>query len=215
MFASESENFYASQLRPHGIASALVAWMASVPIEQCLHPKDQPFAYADQGLPLGGGRTGLRPFEVAFMLRALGPSADESVLEIGHSCGYFTALLAKQCCSVLCIEPSVKGAARIQKKVLEPLGVKNAQVREGDASVGWGEEPYAIILINGAIPFVPEVLKEQLTFGGRLFAVVGEGPIMQAMLITRQSQSRFSEQVLFDAYVSPYVSLSGSGKFLF
>ena len=110
---------------------------------------------------------------------------------------------------------SVAIASRIQKQVLEPLGVKNAQVREGNAYTGWGEEPFGIIVINGAIPFIPEALKEQLSIGGRLFAVVGDKPIMHATLITRQSHTRFVEQVLFDTCVSEYVHLPYRGGFLF
>lgn len=35
---------------------------------------------------------------------------------------------------------------------------------------------------------LPEALKQQLTVGGRLFAIIGEAPLMEAKLIVRESE---------------------------
>lgn len=215
MQLSSQENFYLSQLRPHGIPLSVAKWMMSVPHEVCMPDGLQAFAYADQGFPLGRGRHHLRPFEVAFLLKALYPKSNESVLEVGHSAGYLTALLAKKCCSVLCVEPSAEQVEQIERGVLGPLRIKNAHLSVGDAYLGWGDETYSIILLNGAVPYVSDALKDQLAIGGRLFAVVGSGPIMQATLFTRASQSHITEQVLFDTHISAYPAHPSHSAFVF
>ena len=45
---------------------------------------------------------------------------------------------------------------------------------------------------------VPQFLLGQLKPGGRLVAIVGQEPVMQAMLFTRAAASQFKHEALFD-----------------
>jgi protein-L-isoaspartate(D-aspartate) O-methyltransferase len=45
---------------------------------------------------------------------------------------------------------------------------------------------------------VPPALLQQLKVGGRLAAVVGQEPVMQAKLYTRASEAAWSQADLFD-----------------
>ncbi len=59
-------------------------------------------------------------------------------------------------------------------------GVENVVVAQGDGMAGWARRsPYDVIVVSGGVSFVPQVLLEQLKVGGRLFAFVGEAPVMK------------------------------------
>ena len=62
---------------------------------------------------------------------------------------------------------------------------------------------------------MPEQLKTQLAPGGRLVAVVGEAPAMQAVLITRGEGDNFREEVLFETVVEPLAQVKVPSRFVF
>ena len=73
----------------------------------------------------------------------------------------------------------------------------------GAANAGWGTAEYDAILLSGSTPSVPDALKYQLCIGGRMVAVVGQGPTMTAMRITRTSAASFDTVALFDTVIKP------------
>lgn len=47
-------------------------------------------------------------------------------------------------------------------------------LEQGDAAQGWTKHaPYDVIALTGSTPVLPEVFKQSLNIGGRLFAIVG------------------------------------------
>ena len=50
---------------------------------------------------------------------------------------------------------------------------------------------------------IPENLKQALNLDGRMFAVEGRPPVMQAMLVTRISDNEWTTQSLFETDVAP------------
>jgi protein-L-isoaspartate(D-aspartate) O-methyltransferase len=48
---------------------------------------------------------------------------------------------------------------------------------------------------------VSDLIKSQLRVGGRLFAFVGQAPLMRAVLIKRISHDYFQTQVIFETLV--------------
>ena len=67
---------------------------------------------------------------------------------------------------------------------------------------GWsGKAPFDVIVLTGSVPLLPADLQQQLTVGGRLFAVIGEAPVMQATLIRRVAEQAFRSDVLFETSV--------------
>ena len=55
-----------------------------------------------------------------------------------------------------------------------------------------------MIVLSGSVAEVPAGLLTQLKLGGRLVAIVGQLPIMQATLFTHSSPDDFSSVELFD-----------------
>jgi protein-L-isoaspartate(D-aspartate) O-methyltransferase len=55
-----------------------------------------------------------------------------------------------------------------------------------------------VIVLSGSVAEVPAALLSQLKLGGRLVAVVGQLPIMRAVLITRSGEQAYASVDLFD-----------------
>mgnify|MGYP002134148761 FL=1 len=65
------------------------------------------------------------------------------------------------------------------------------------------------------MPALPEVLLRQLKIGGRLVAIVGTEPVMEAQLVKRTDENAFSTVNLFETVVLPLVNVRHSGAFVF
>jgi len=62
---------------------------------------------------------------------------------------------------------------------------------------------------------VPPHLLAQLKVGGRLAAIVGQQPIMRAMLVTRSSDHDFATVALFDTVAPRLVNFDEPSRFKF
>ena len=72
------------------------------------------------------------------------------------------------------------------------------------AAAGWtAGAPFDAILLTGSVPELPEAFRNVLTIGGRLVAVVGSAPIMEAVLVTRLGEHEWSEESLFETSTPP------------
>ena len=72
--------------------------------------------------------------------------------------------------------------------------MNNITIETGDAHGGWGgHAPYDAILLTGSVPVLPPEFMTQLRIGGRLLAVVGEPPIMTAILYTCVAEGVLNE----------------------
>ena len=135
------------------------------------------------------------------ILQALRVTKSDTVLEIGAGSGWFAALLAARAewVRTMEIEPEL---VKLASANLERNGVHNVVVVDGDGVQGWsGRAPYDVIVVSGGLPFVPQSLLEQLKVGGRLFAFVGEAPVMKARLITCEGEGRFRTEDVFETVV--------------
>ena len=158
-------------------------------------------AFADMELPLGHGEVMLSPKTEARMLQSLMIKNTDSVLEIGTGSGFMTALLASLARQVVSVdivpEFTRSAAARLSK-----AGIRNATLETGDAARGWDKHgPYDVIVLTGSVPVLPESFQHSLNPGGRLIAVVGEAPVMQAQLVTRTAGTACSAVTLFETCI--------------
>ena len=68
----------------------------------------------------------------------------------------------------------------------------NIKLEVGDAARGWGGGAnYDAIVLTGSTPVLPAAFQNSLNIGGRLFAIVGDAPVMEARLITRVAADTF------------------------
>lgn len=172
-------------------------------------------AFADMEIPLGHGEKMLQPKLEARMLQELELKETDRVLEIGTGSGYMTALLARlggHVYSVEIIPEFTAPAARL----LEKAGINNITLEVGDGARGWDRHaPYDAVVLTGSVPILPESFKRSLSPGGRLIAVVGEPPVMEAQLITCVSSGVYNTVGLFETCIAPLRNALQPKRFVF
>jgi protein-L-isoaspartate(D-aspartate) O-methyltransferase len=128
------------------------------------------------------------------------------VLHIGTGSGFMAALLGKQARSVLSLEINPV-LAKTAAANLQRAGITNVEVLCADAAAQAFKAcatrtSHDVIVVSGSLAEVPQALLQLLKIGGRLFAFVGDEPMMRATLITRASDTAFTTEQPWD-YVAP------------
>ncbi len=214
-------NMIEQQIRPWGVLDpSVLELLGRVPRERFVPPHLRSLAFVDFELPLNidGVVTGvamLAPKIEARLLQELHIHPHELVLEIGTGSGYMAALAAHRAQTVWSVEidPRLQafGAANLAR-----AGVRNAHVEGGDAARGWpAHAPYDVIIVSGGLPVVPAEMLAQLKVGGRLAAIVGKAPAMQAQVITRRSKEHFETLALFETVTALLRNVQGPSAFRF
>jgi protein-L-isoaspartate(D-aspartate) O-methyltransferase len=137
------------------------------------------------------------------------------VLEVGTGSGYLTALLSMLAGHVSSVEivPELSEAAR---QNLAAYHRDNITLAIGDASHGWGNgATYDVIVLTGSTPVLPETFQNSLNIGGRLFAIVGDAPVMEAKLITRVAPDTFETVNIMETCVAPLQNAEQPERFVF
>ena len=172
-------------------------------------------AFADLEIPLGHGETMLSPKLEARMLQELDVQDGDSILEVGTGSGYMTALLASLGSHVYSVD-IVPDFTRAAAARLAAHGITNVTLETGDAARGWDRhEPYDVIVLTGSVPVLAEGFQNSLKPGGRLLAVVGAAPAMQAQLITRSGGGACHTVALFETCIAPLKNAPQPQRFVF
>ena len=192
-------NMIEQQIRPWDVLDPAVLELLRVVHREDFVPEAlKPQAFVDVELPLTATRRMLAPKVEARLLQELKVQRHEKVLLIGAATGHLAALLGHKAQRVIALEADAGLAAQAQAN-LKRAGVLNATVSNLDGAAGLpGEEPFDAILLAGSVASVPDALLHQLKVGGRLIGIVGEEPVMRAVLITRTGGSDFRSVELFD-----------------
>ena len=213
-------NMIEQQIRPWDVLDAgVLSLLAMVRREDFVPPAYKALAFVDCEVPLAEpGRNSpcmLAPRVEARLLQEAQVQRHERVLEIGAGSGFMAALLAHRAQSVITLEcePALAAMAAVN---LRRAGVLNASVRELDGARGLaGEAPFDLIMLSGSVPELPQVLLDQLKIGGRLIAIVGFEPVMQAMRITRLSATALQSEPLFDTVAPRLTGIAEPSRFVF
>jgi protein-L-isoaspartate(D-aspartate) O-methyltransferase len=209
-------NMIEQQIRPWDVLDASVlSLLSTVKREDFVLPEHRALAFTDMELPLPEGQHMLAPKVEARVLQELAVRGHERVLEIGAGSGHMAALLAHQARQVLTLDirPTL---ARLAASNLERAAVRNAEVRTADGAQGLpGEAPFDVIVLSGSVADVPQALLMQLAPGGRLAAIVGQEPVMRAMLYTRSAAAGFHSVELFDTVAPRLDGFVEPSKFTF
>ncbi len=128
-------------------------------------------AYADMDIDLGQGRFLAAPLLTARLAQLALASRPAEVLVVGAGSGYLAAILAACGARVVALEEE----ARLQNGALAQYAPQVESVR-GPLVAGYpAGGPYDAIVIEGAVPEIPENFAAQLAPGGRVIAVLAEG----------------------------------------
>lgn len=171
-------------------------------------------AFADMEIPLGHGATMWQPKLEARAVQELHLARNDKVLEVGTGSGYLTALLSALSGHVTSveIEPELSAMA---KQNLAAYRRSNITLETGDAAHGWGNGGYDAIVLTGSTPVLPAAFQNSLNIGGRLFAIVGDAPVMEAKLITRVAPDIFETVNIMESCVAPLRNAEQPKRFVF
>ena len=197
-------NMIEQQIRPAGVLDTSILDLLGVVRREDFVPEaHRSLAFMDIEIPLPDGQAMLSPKIEARLVESLDLNKQDNVLVVGAGTGYVTALIAHKARRVVALE-SRPALAAMAKLNLGRAGIGTAEVVQADGLLGYAPQaPYSAILLTGSVHEVPDALLAQLMPGGRLLAVVGREPVMQAWLIRKSPEGHLSRQALFDTVTSP------------
>lgn len=176
-------------------------------------------AFVDMEIPLGHGQVMMPPKMEARVLQELSPKPNERALEIGTGSGYFAALLGKRAAHVTSIE-MFEDLSRDAAGKLAKAGANNVQLKVGDAAkspagmIGDAEK-FDVIALTGSVPMLPQAFLDVLKPGGRLFAIVGDAPVMKATIFTKTSETATIASEIFETAFAPLINAQQPSRFEF
>jgi protein-L-isoaspartate(D-aspartate) O-methyltransferase len=209
-------NMVEQQIRPWDVLDQTVLdLLFKVRREEFVPAPYRSLAFVDMEIPLGHGEAMWSPKLEARCVQSLQLRKTDRVLEVGTGSGYLTALLASLAATVNSVEIH-PGFLKEAEARLKAHGFDNITLESGDASRGWeNHAPYDAIVVTGSLPVMPDLLPAQLAPGGRLFAVVGDAPVMNAQVITCLSRGVYRSENLFETSLKPLVNALQPERFAF
>jgi protein-L-isoaspartate(D-aspartate) O-methyltransferase len=183
--------------------------------EDFVPPEHASLAFADLELPVGHGEAMMQPKVEARIVQELAIEPHETVYEVGTGTGYLTALLSRRARHVTSAEIHPDLSARAAES-LRRAGVGNVTLLQGDsAQRPLAESAFDVIVITGSLPVLPQAFLDRLAPGGRLFAVLGDLPVMKAVLVRQPAAGTFQHLELFETVIKPLVNAPQPPRFRF
>jgi protein-L-isoaspartate(D-aspartate) O-methyltransferase len=187
---------------------------ATVPREAFVPPEYRELAFADTPIPIGLGQSMLAPKIQGRILQALSVAAGDRVLEVGSGNGYLAACLSLLGSSTRSIDihPQFTAMATANLRAVARASVE-FETRDAFASAPLGE--YDAIAVTGSLPVYDARFERSLRVGGRLFAIVGEAPVMDAILVRRVDTAEWIRESLFETVVEALINATAVQRFVF
>jgi protein-L-isoaspartate(D-aspartate) O-methyltransferase len=209
------------QLRTTDVSEPrLLKAMAEVPREEFVPSRRRSLAYIDEDLEVAPAREDsparflMEPSPFARLVQLARIRPGDFVLDVGCATGYSSAVLSRLAGSVIALERDPELAAEAGE-TLARLDCDNVAVMEGSLADGCPDQgPFDVIIVGGAVDFVPDALTAQLKDGGRLVAVIGQGNAGKATLFVSEG-GRISSRPAFNAAVKPLPEFQREPSFEF
>mgnify|MGYP003667869383 FL=1 len=191
-----------TQLRTNKVTDAKVlAAMGNVPREMFVPEDRASFAYIDEDIRIGKSRCLVEPMVLARMIQAAEIGPEDVVLDVACGAGYSSAVLGHIARAVVAVESDTELAGAAGGRITK-LGLDNVVIEIGQVNAGWADqEPYDVIMVNGACEKMSDAILAQLGEGGRLCAVIADKSETGVATLFVKSGGIVSSRVLFDANV--------------
>jgi protein-L-isoaspartate(D-aspartate) O-methyltransferase len=188
--------------------------MTRVPRETFVPPAYRDLAFADMTVPIGDGQSMLAPKVEGRILQSLAVTPADRVLEVGTGSGYFAACLGQLARAVVSLEirPAL---AEIARANLDRNAAHNVSIQVTDAMTLDVDGEYDAIALTGSLPIYDARFERALRIGGRLFVVVGTGPVMEARRVTRAGHGEWTTESLFETVMDPLQHAATPPRFVF
>jgi protein-L-isoaspartate(D-aspartate) O-methyltransferase len=209
-------NMIEQQIRPCEVLEGrILELLKHVRREYFVPESMREMAFMDMEIPLGHGVSMWQPKLEARTIQELHLTRSDKVLEVGSGSGYLTALLSLLAGHVNSVE-IVPELSAMAKKHLHAYHRGNIALEVGDAAHGWGgSTSYDVIVLTGSTPVLPPAFQSSLNIGGRLFAIVGDAPVMEAKLITRVAPDIYETVNIMETCVAPLQNAQQPKRFVF
>jgi protein-L-isoaspartate(D-aspartate) O-methyltransferase len=188
--------------------------LSAVPREAFVPPAYRELAFADTPIPIGFGQSMLAPVLQGRILQALALNASDAALEVGTGTGYLAACLSLLASSThsIDIRAEFTAAAAVNLRAV-PQARVDLETRDAFGSAALGE--YDVIAVTGSLPVYDTRFEQALRVGGRLFAVVGVAPVMDAVLVRRVDSTEWIRESLFETVIDPLINATAPQGFVF
>jgi protein-L-isoaspartate(D-aspartate) O-methyltransferase len=188
--------------------------LSAVPREAFVPREYRELAFADAPIPIGFGQSMLAPNLQGRILQALGVNAADSVLEVGSGTGYLSACFSLLGSSTHSIDIHAEFVGNAQANLRAvPEARVQFEIRDAFGAAAFGE--YDVIAVTGSLPVYDTRFEQSLRVGGRLFAVVGMPPVMDAILVRRVDHGEWIRESLFETVIEPLINATAAPKFVF
>jgi protein-L-isoaspartate(D-aspartate) O-methyltransferase len=189
--------------------------LSRVKREQFVPAEHRELAFADLEIPIGRGEAMMQPKVEARIIQELAVKPHETVYEVGTGSGYLTALLAANAKHVTSAEIHEEFTERARDR-LSAAGIGNVSLVVGDsARAPLAESAFDVIVLTGSTPVLPQAFLDRLTPTGRLFAIVGDRPVMKAVVVRQPEAGAFRRTEIFETIVKPLVNAAEPPRFRF
>jgi len=209
-------NMIEQQIRPCEVLEGRILDLLKHVRREHYVPKNmREMAFMDMEIPLGYGAYMWQPKLEARTVQELHLGKSDKVLEVGTGSGYLTALLSVLAGHVTSVE-IVPELSAIAGQHLHTYRHENVTLEIGDAARGWGGGTnYDVIVLTGSTPLLPAAFQNSLNIGGRLFAIVGDAPVMEAKLVTRVAPDTYETVNIMESCVAPLQNALQPERFVF
>lgn len=149
----------------------IISALRTVPRELFVPKALRSVAYIDEDIEVTPGRYLMEPMVFARLVSEADIGENDLVLDVGCTFGYSAAVLAQLASAVVAIEEDQDIVAHATDILLKQE-IGNAAVVEAKLNEGYAKEaPYNVIVLEGAVEFIPQALIDQLAEGGRMVGV--------------------------------------------
>jgi protein-L-isoaspartate(D-aspartate) O-methyltransferase len=170
-----------TQVRPSGVScTEVIDALASVPRELFVPEYLKNLSYIEENIVFESGRFMVQPRILGKLLENLLIQKDESVLVVGSGCGYMASVVGKLAELVVGVESDKVLIESSEQSVIE-AGIDNVIIVESELSLGATQHGlYDVIIFEGAIDLVPDIILSQLKEYGRIAAFFSERNLTEA-----------------------------------
>lgn len=220
-FTEARDRMVDGQIRPNKVIDRrILDAMRSLPRERflpagVLASGQAARAYADENLPLGGGRYLIQPMVLARLAQLGRPLEGERALVIGAGTGYGAAVLASCGLRVTALEDDA-ALREVAAAVLSQVA-PGIEIVAGPLAAGWpGGAPFDLVFIEGGVTEIPPAIDGQVNpQGGRLVGVMAMGRDGRGAILAEPSQGRLRAQLAFDCVTPLLPQLQAAPGFVF
>ncbi len=188
--------------------------LSDVPREAFVPPEYRELAFADAPIPIAFGQSMLAPKVQGRILQALAVGA-------ATPCSKSAAAQAiSRPVSPCSAPPRIRSISTPDSLPLAqaqsargPQARVQFETRDVFDAAPLGD--FDVIAVTGSLPVYDPRFERSLKIGGRLFAVVGSAPVMDAVLVRRVDANEWIRESLFETVIQPLINATAAQKFVF